>query len=161
MAVTTQESTEYANLTASPPTIQDKTVLGGQVAIAYFTHDQSGAGDATSSVAVVKLPAGRVRILGAMSNVYVNWTTASATLDCGWDAYTDFGGATVAADANGIDDGVSVDSAGSISLGSALTATGSTKVFESREGVVLRLTSQDTAIADGDDAVGYIAYVAD
>jgi len=161
MAVTTQEATEYTNLTATPPTIQDKTVLGGQVAIAYFTHDQSGAGDATSSVAVVKLPAGRVRILGAMSNVYVNWTTASATLDCGWDAYTDFGGTAVAADPDGIDDGVSVDTAGSISLGSALTATGNTKVFESQSGVTIRLTSQDVAIADGNDAVGYIAYVAD
>lgn len=161
MAVTTQESTEYTNLTASPPTVQDKTVLGGQVALAYFTHAQVGAGDATSSVAVAKLPAGRVRIIGPMSSVYVNWTTTSATLDAGWDAYTDLGGTTVVADPNGIDDGVDVDTAGFQTLGGILTATGGTKVFESKDGVTVRLTSEDTAIIAGDDAVGYIAYVAD
>ena len=161
MAITTQESTEYTNLTASPPTIQDKTVLGGQVAIVYFTCDQTGAGDATSSFAVVKLPAGRVRVLGLMSDVYVNWTTASATIDAGWDAYEDLGGTTIAADPNGLDDGVSVETAGNIKLGSVLVAAGSTKVFESINGVTLRLTSEDVAIIDDDDAVGYIAYVAE
>ena len=96
-----------------------------------------------------------------MSSVYVNWTTASATMDAGWDAYTDLGGAAVALSINGIDDSVAVETAVFQPLGSGLVATGGTKVFESTEGVTLRLTSTDTAIIDGDDAVGYIAYVAD
>jgi hypothetical protein len=72
---------------------------------AYFTHDQSAAGDATSSVAIVKLPAGRVRLLLGASMVYVNWTTASATIDIGWDAYTGFDGVAVVADPDGLVNG--------------------------------------------------------
>lgn len=159
MAVTTQKSTEYTNQSATPPTIQDSTVLAGKVRCAFFTHDQSGAGDATSSVALCKLPAGRVRLLAAQSKAYVNWTTASATLDLGWDAYVDIDGAAVAADPNGIDDGLSVDTVGYQTFGNALVASGGTKVFESKEGVVIRATSQDTAIADGDDLVGCLLYV--
>ena len=74
MAVTTQESTQYTAQTASPPTVQEKATIGGRVKIAYFEHDQSGVGDAGSSIAAIKLPAGRIRVLGAMSSVYVNWT---------------------------------------------------------------------------------------
>ena len=152
MAVTTQYSTEYDKGYITQSDKLQTTEAHGRVRMAYFVHDQSGAGDATSSVAIVKLPPGRVRVLGKQSNVYVNWTTASATLDAGWDAYTDLAGDAVAADPNGLDDGVSVETAGNINLGSALAASGYTKVFESQDGVVLRLTSQDTAIAAGDDA---------
>lgn len=159
MAVTTQKSTEYTNISATPPTIQDAQVISGKLRVAYFKHTQSGAGDATSSAAVAELPPGKVRLLGPLSTLYVNWTTAAATLDAGWDAYTDIDGTAVAADANGIDDGVSVETAGQVTLGSALTATGYTKVFESQDGVVIRLTSQDTAIADADTAAGFLVYV--
>ena len=159
MAVTTQKSTEYTNITASPPTIQDSQVYQGKLRVAYFKHTQSGAGDATSSAAVAWLPPGKVRLIGPLSTLYVNWTTVSATMDVGWDAYTDIDGAAVAADPNGIDDGFSVDTAGQFTLGSALTATGYTKVFESQDGVVIRLTSQDTAIADADVAAGFLVYV--
>jgi hypothetical protein len=161
MAVTTQKSTEYTNATATPPVNNSTAEEHGRVRVLFFTHDQSGAGDATSSVALGKLPAGRVRVLAASSSAYVNWTTASATIDLGWDAYTDLNGDAVAADPNGIDDGTSVESAGTISFGTALTATGGTKVFESKDGVVIRATSQDTAIADGNDLVGYLLYVID
>jgi hypothetical protein len=162
MAVTTQESAEYAKSPLSNNTdMLRQHEMGGNLSIAVFTHDQSGAGDATSSVAVAKLPPGRVRLVGALSEAYINWTTASATLDAGWDAYTDLDGDAVAADPNGLDDGVSVESAGAINFGSALASSGKMKLFESKEGVVIRLTSQDVAIADGDDAVGFLIYVAE
>jgi len=162
MAVTTQESTQYANtFTTTPAVVNPASDVHGRVRIAYFIHNQSGAGDATSSVAVAKLPAGKVRLLGMLSHIYVNWTTASATLDAGWDAYTDFDGTAVAADPDGIDNGVDVDTVGMQVLGSALNATGRTKSFESKDGVVIRLTSQDTAIVDDDDIVGIIVYVVD
>jgi len=160
MAVTTQESTQYANINSSPPTIQDKATLGGRVKVAYFVHDQSGVGDAGSSVAVAKLPAGRVRVLGPMSSLYVNWTAAGADMNVGWDAHTDFGGTAVAADPDGIDSAIDVDAAGYQTLGNALAATGGTKLFESKEGVVIRCTCVQ-ALADGDDVAGYIAYVDD
>jgi hypothetical protein len=161
MAVTTQYSSEYDAAYVSNTGNLETHEMAGRVRCAYFTAAQSGAGDATSSVALVKLPAGKVRLLAAQSKAYVNWTTASATLDLGWDAYVDIDGAAVVADPNGIDDGVSVDTAGFQTFGSALTATGGTKVFESQGGVVIRATSQDTAIADGDDLVGCLLYVVD
>lgn len=161
MAVTTQNSTEYDQAHVSKTGNLETHEIHGRVRCAFFTHDQDGAGDATSSVALCKLPAGKVRLLASGSKAYVNWTTASATLDLGWDAYTDMDGAAVVADPNGIDDGVDVDAAGYQTFGAALTATGGTKVFESQDGVVIRATSQDTAIVDGDDLVGYLLYVVD
>jgi len=162
MAVTTQESVEYAKAySTTPPTKLKPDELHGRLRIARFVHDQSGAGDATSDVAAVKLPPGRVTVLGLLSSVYVNWTTASATMDVGWDAYTDFDGTAVAADPNGLDDGTDVDTAGVQNIGSVLATAGNVKTFESKDGVVIRFTSQDTAIVDGDDLSGYIVYVID
>lgn len=159
MAVTTQNSTEYGNQIATPPVKQDAQVLSGKLRIATFNHTQSGAGDATSSIALAKLPAGKVRLIGLLSHAYVTWATASATVDFGWDAYTDIDGAAVAADPNGLDDGLDVDAAGAETFGSVLAATGSVKVFESKDGVVIRATSQDVAIADADTIAGYLVYV--
>jgi len=164
MAVTTQKSTEYTNATASPPVNNSTAEEHGRMRIAFFTHTQSGAGDATSAVALVKLPPGRVRMLGSLSRAYVNWTTSSATLDLGWDAYTDLDGDAVAADPDGLINGLSVDTVGFQTLEGAIAAnllTGGTYVFESKGGIVIRATSQDTAIASGDDLVGYICYVLD
>ena len=161
MAVTTQKSTEYTNATANPVVQNAVHDYHGRVRIAYFTHDQDGAGDAGSSVALCSLPAGKVRVLLSSSNAYVNWTTGSATLDLGWDAYTNTDGDAVAADADGLVNGLDVDTAGYQNFGSGTTATGGTYLFESQGGVVIRATSQDTAIAAGDDLVGYIMYVVD
>ena len=161
MAVTTQKSSEYTNVTAVPAVNVGPSEHHGRVRQMFFTHAQAGAGDATSSVALGKLPGGKVRLLASQSKAYVNWTTASATLDLGWDAYQDPDGNVVAADSDGIDDGINVDTAGFQTFGAILTATGGTKVFESKDGVVIRATSQSTAIADGDDLVGYLLYVVD
>ena len=161
MAVTTQKSTEYTNATSTPVVQNAVHDYHGRVRIAYFTHDQDGAGDATSSVALCALPAGKVRVLLASSSAYVNWTTGSATLDLGWDAYTDTDGNAVAADPDGLVNGLDVDTAGYQTFGSGTTATGGTYLFESQGGVVIRATSQDQALAAGDDLVGYIMYVVD
>lgn len=167
MAVTTQYSTEYDQVYVDqPPSMLSPAELHGRVRVAYVTCSQSGAGDATSSVALFKLPPGRVRLLLGSSHLYVNWTTASATLDLGWDAYTGLDGVAVAADPDGLANGIDVDAVGlrsgeDLVTLAAIQATGGTKVFESKDGVVIRATSQDTAIADGDDLVGYFLYVVD
>lgn len=163
MAVTTQESTEYANIYTTKPQVMNATSdWHGRVRIAYFSHTQSGAGDAGSSVAAVTLPPGRVRLLGPLCNIRINWTTASATLDAGWDAYTDLSGTAVVADPDGLDDGIDVESAVSIPLGTvaAVAATGGTKVFESKDGITIRLTSPGV-LAASSTAVGFVAYVLD
>ena len=162
MTVTTQKSTEYAARVDSG-TVQYPTEYGGEFRSQLFTHDQSGAGEATSSVIIGYLPPGRVRLMLANSWAYVNWTTASATLDLGWDAYTGLDGVAVLADPDGLVDGMDVDTVGirqfSTSAAAGPKAAGYTKLFESKDGVIIRATSQDTAIASGDDLVGALVYV--
>lgn len=161
MGATTQNSTEYAQLLSDPSALYP-TEIYGQAQVAYFTHDQSGAGDATSSVALCRLPPGRVRLLLPSCVVWCNWTTASATLDLGWDAYTALSdGASVLADPDGLIDGLNVDTAGYFRFDTGIAAlrlTGGTKLFESRSGVIIRATSQDVAIASGDDLAGYLMF---
>lgn len=161
MPATTQESSLIANATAG--VFNSSVDGGGRMHAAYFTHEQSGAGDATSSVAVVKLPAGRVRLMLGASMLYVNWATASATLDIGWDAYVGLDGVTVVADPDGLVDGLNVDTLGVYSgedLVTSLTNTkGGTWLFESQTGVTIRFTSQDQALANSDDLAGYLVYL--
>ncbi len=165
MAVTTQESTQYAGIyTTKPPALVSTSTWHGRVRLAYFSHTQSGAGDAGSSVALCKIP-GSCRLILPMSFFYVNWTTASATFDLGWDAYTGLDGTTVAADPDGLIDGLSVESADvigfeEITTTAALAATAYTKLFESKDDVVIRATSPG-AIADTDTVSGCLAYMAD
>jgi len=168
MAVTTQNSTQYANTVAVPSVMNDPSDHHGRMRIMYFSHDQDGAGDATSSVALGKIPAGKVRLFMGLSRAYVNWTTSSATIDLGWDAYIDLAGDAVAADPDGLINGISVDTVGYFSLegasggtGAPLKATGGTKLFESQGGVLIRATTQDVAIVDGDDLAGYMVYTID
>lgn len=167
MTVTHEESTEYTQLYITTPASPVNTSeWHGRMRVAYFTHDQSEAGDATSDVALVKLPAGRVRLLLGSSLMYVNWTTGSATLDLGWDAFTAMDGTTTAADSNGLINALDVDTVGYYSgedlvALTAIKATGGTHLFESKDGVVIRATTPTAAIASGDDLVGYFVYVID
>lgn len=164
MAVTTQKSVEYTNATATPVVNNNTTEQHGSIRVAFFTHAQVGTGDTGSSVALCRLPAGRVRLLASLSRAYVNWTTSSATLDLGWDAYTDLSSTAVAADPDGLINGLSVDTVGFQTLEGAIAAnllTGGTYVFESKDGVVIRATATDNAQVAGDDLVGYLAYVLD
>jgi len=117
-------------------------------------------------VALARLPAGWIRLLLVSSTVTVNWTTASATLDPGWDAHTDLGRDAVAADPNGLADGLDVDTAGyvtgaTLAALAGFAATAGTRLFESKDGVVIRATSQDFALANGDKLAGYLVTVQD
>ena len=163
-----QNSTEYANTVATPPVMNQPTEDHGRMRIKYFKHTQSGSGSSGDSVVLCKLPGGKVRMILALSRVYVNWTTSSANLDLGWDAYTSGAsgteGDTIAADADGLIDNLNVDTVGYFTFEGTLAATkalGGTYVFESQDGVVIRATSQAAAMADGDVIAGYIVYVVD
>lgn len=167
MAITHDNSVELDNvITDLPHEMNPVSAWGGKLQFAAFTHDQSGTGDAGSDVGLVKLPAGRVRVILPLSQAYVNWTTGSATLDLGWDAYDGLDGVEVVADPDGLADGIDVESAGYFNFGAfatqpaAMKALGGMKVFTSKEGVTLRATSP-TAMVSGDDLVGYVVYVCD
>ena len=168
MAKTYQNSTQHANTVAVPKVMNDPSDHHGRMRIMYFSHDQDGAGDRYSYVRLGKLPAGKVRIFMGLSRAYVNWTTGSATIDIGWEAYQDLTGTTVASDPNGLIDGISVETVGYFSLegasantGAPLKATGGTKSFESQSGVIVTASTTDVAIVSGDDLAGYLVYTID
>ena len=80
--------------------------------IAFFEFTQgSSAGDATSTATLVKLPAGKVRLILPLSYIGASALGSSRTMDLGWQAYVNDAGTTVAADPNGLDDGIDVSSA--------------------------------------------------
>lgn len=173
MAVLHEYSTQYTNSYVTVPMVANHpTEDGGVMMIKYFKHAFSATADVTSDVALCKLPPGQVRLLLPLSWIYINWTTGSATLDLGWDAYTDMDGATVTADPDGLVDGLDVDTVGFRNfVGNAtgalntnfttagVEALGGTYLFNSKSGVVIRATSQDVAEVSADSIQGFLTYV--
>ena len=81
-----------------------------------FKHTQSPAGDANSTINLVRLPAGRIRILQDGTRLYHSAYGSSRVLDVGWLAYTAFDGADVAADPDGLASKLNVSGAGNKTL---------------------------------------------
>ena len=160
MAVTNQNSAQIDNLAASPPVIENTHNMHGRLRVGYFSHSQDGVGDVLSTVAIFKLPPGKVRLLGSLSRIEHNWVTATIDMDVGWEAYVDLDGVAVIADDDGLDADVDVEVAGAIAIGSAL-GTADSKVFESRDGVVIAVKAQAAALADADSVEGFLVYVQD
>jgi hypothetical protein len=166
MGVTNQESVQYENIfTDAPANMNGVSTWGAKLQVMFFNHTQSGAGDATSTINLVKLPAGRVRLITGLSRAYINHTTGSATLDLGWRAYTDLAGATVAENLEGIISALDVDAVGYRSLESDVTALladlGGTKEFLSKSGVVIVAHSPTAVIAASSTIAGYLVYACD
>ena len=163
MAVTTQKSTEYTNRTATPLVTANAVADKGKLRTLQFTHNQSGTGDAGSTVTLGKLPAGRVKLLGGLSRFYCNWTASSQTMDIGWAAYEDLDGTAVTADPDGLVDGLDVDTVGYFTMEGNTAAgklLGGIYIFESKKGVEI-VAKAIGALADDDDLVGVITYIVD
>ncbi|WP_196299691.1 hypothetical protein, partial [Streptococcus pneumoniae] len=77
-----------------------------------------------------------------------------------YTALTD--GSAVVADPNGLIDGMDVDAVGirrfEVGAVASILLTGYSYLFESRDGVVIRATSQDVAVISGDDLCGFLSY---
>jgi len=155
-----EQVTKLNSVPAEPVNVDE---LHGKVRIARFDYDQVAEGAIGTVIQLCKLPAGRVRVLGKESALYHNLTTATVDLDVGWAAHTDFAGDAVAADADGLDDGINCETAGVVRLGTvaAVLAECQSKVFESQEGVTITGTIVTAVIAADDTLKGYIAYVMD
>ena len=161
MAVTTQNSTEYAATIATPLVKTSATNNTGKLRTLAFTFNQDGVGDAGSIIVLGKLPAGNVKIIGALSRFYCNIVASSATIDIGWQAYTSTDGDAVVADPDGMADGLDVDTVGYRTMEGNTAATkllGGNHSFSSRDGVVIAVKSV-AALAASDDVDGYITYV--
>lgn len=146
MAVTAQNSTQYANQIAVPPVYMEAEQFYGKLRVFKFNHTQSGAGDATSTVNFVKLPPGKVMLCAAQSNVKFSAFGASRTFSIGYAAYKLQDGTAQAASAAAITSAADVSAAVSLTPGAAL-ADG-TLTFTSRAGVVLQGTVAGGTIPD-------------
>ncbi len=161
VALAITESTQYAKLIAVPSVRLDPLESHGRIRTLNFDWANGlVAGDAGGVISICKLPAGRVAMLGLLSTLYHNMTTGSNTILIGWAAYTDLDGDAVVADPNGLDNAISVETAGNVFMGTVLVANNNRKIFESQAGVVLTVTSVGV-IAASDVLEGSIAYVLD
>jgi hypothetical protein len=161
MAITTQDSTQLANTVAEPRVKNPTTDAHGRLRFARFSFVQSGVGDAGSIARLVRLPKGKVRVILPLSRVAFSALGASRTMDLGWEAYqADGGSGEIAADPNGLDDGVDVSSAGAVVPGGTV-GSDETVLFETLTGVVLTAQVNDGTIPDAATLSGHIAYVMD
>ena len=163
MAVTTQNSTEYAATLATPLVLAGARSNTGKLRTLAFSFNQDGVGDAGSKIVLGKLPAGRVKIIGGLSRFYCNIVAGSATIDIGNQAYTDTDGNTVAEDVDSMVDGLDVDTAGYFTMEGNTAAQkllGGNHKFNSKDGVIIQIKSI-AALANDDDVDGVITYVLD
>ena len=161
MAVTIQNSVEHAATLAIPTVKAGTTADKGKLRTLAFTHNQDGVGDAGSTIVLGKLPAGTVKIIGGLSRFFCNIVASSATIDIGNQAYTDTSGAAVAADPDGMVDGLNVDTVGYFTMEGNTAATkllGGNHKFDSNDGVIIEIKSV-AALANSDDVAGVITYI--
>lgn len=160
MAVTTEKSTQLANAAASPKVLNFASDVGGKVRIDYFDYTQAVAGDIGSTVELVTLPRGRVRILSKLSNIYWSAFGSSRTLSIGTRAYKTIDGVDVAEAAAALDSAVDVSAAAAAVIGSALTLAKSI-VWTSQGGIGIFATVAGGTIPLNATLTGWVAYTKD
>ena len=124
------QSTQYAN-TVAEPVIQNPARDNAKVRIAIGELTFTAAGFTTAAAGdlkILKMPAGKVRILGALSRVICPAGTATADLDLGIGAYTKADGTTQALVGNNLAD--SLDAGGA--LDAVLAPTGGVLEIDSK-----------------------------
>ncbi|MEQ8246086.1 MAG: hypothetical protein RID42_00245 [Alphaproteobacteria bacterium] len=154
MAVTTQKSAQVTAIDAGSGAL-DLNKYGASLRKLEFDFAQSGAGDAGSLASLVALPAGKVTVVLPLSRIAFSALGAARTMDLGWLAYTAPDGTAVAADPNGLDDGVDVSAAGAVVPGGTVGGA-ETYTFESQAGVTLTAQVNDGTIPDAATLDGYV-----
>lgn len=156
MAVTNQDSDQITRKEAGKLNPISDARMDLRADTVSFTQADA-AGDATSTVDLVDLPYGLIRLLGYLSLVAFSAFGAARTMDIGWRAYTDKNGDTVVADPNGLASAVDVSAAGTLLLSEAL-AGALTQEFSSRSGVTIFATISGGTIDVGETIDGTIVY---
>lgn len=159
MAVTTQKSDQITATETLPIVNAEQADVGGKVRTRRFTFTQSGAGDATSTVELCKLPAGRIRILLSTSIIANSAFGSSRVLDIGYRAHTNIDGTAVVESATAIKDDLSVASAATNTM-AATAGAEPTLSLNSRSGVTLFATVAGGTIPDGATLKGYVQFQA-
>jgi hypothetical protein len=157
MAVTTENSTQYTAQT-------DGSMLNGpahgNVRCMTFEFTQgAAAGDATSTQTLIKLPAGKIRVLTNLSKIAFSAFGALRTLNVGYTAFENQDGTAVAADADFFASAVDVSAAGTAVLDESTTPDLSHEL-DSKDGIVVQSAVAGGTIPAGATVKGYIMYVA-
>lgn len=165
MAVTAEKSDQVTNMEASPPVRLNTNELGGRLRIARFSFTQgAAAGDATSTMDLIKLPVGKtVTVLKSMSRIVCSAFGAARVLDIGHTGYTNLDGTVVAAAADVLMDGQDVSAAALVRMGlgtNAFTADDSF-TFNARSKPVIQAVVAGGTIPAAATINGYIVYVED
>lgn len=154
----TTNSTQVANGVAVPPVLNDANLWNGKLRFFEFDYTQSGIATIADTMAAIILPAGKTRLILPLSRIAFSAGGVGSTMDIGWEAYTNADGTAVAADPNGLDDGIDTSSAGSVNPAGTIGGT-ETKLFDSQEGVTITLQINDTAFPDAGTLKGYFVAV--
>jgi len=162
MTVTAQKSTQIANADLKP-SVTNPVIDDGKLRLARFDFTQDGAGDANSTVELVKFGPGKVRIIPGLSYIKFSALTENAVLDIGHTGYTKLDGSSQSAQTDVIEDGLDVDAAGGSYMGTGTDAAANVAGFdiESRDGFTIQAKALTAGIPDDTTLVGWIAYVRD
>lgn len=161
MAVTNQTSDQITLGTNSPKEFVDVSEWAGRLRVAYFSHTQSGAGDAGSTVDLVKLPAGRIRVMTDLCKIANSAFGAARTLDVGYQAYTAKDGTTTAADPDALTTAVIDVSAAATNFLATAAGADPTLYINSRDGVTIDCVVAGGTIPDAATLYGVIVYMKD
>jgi len=161
MAATTENSTQYANTVATPP-VKNAAYDAGSPKVFYFNHKQAAAGDANSLVNLVKLPAGKYRILLDQSVICTSDLGTGNTLDVGHTGYTNFDGTAVTADEDAFISAADVATAAAATYFSESRSAASddmTFFVDSTTEVIIQAKSETAGIPKDATFNGYITIV--
>lgn len=158
MSVTAQQSTQITNRSATPD-VKNKVIDNAEVRFARFDFTQVGAGDATSTVDLVKFGSGLHRIIPALSRIKASAFGSGRTIDVGLTAYTKPDGTSASAQTDVIADGLDVSSGAGALLGTGTNGLPDGIEFESKTGVIVQAVVAGGTIPDGATLSGWIAYV--
>jgi hypothetical protein len=153
-------SVQYTNaFRVKPAVMNDSVDWHGRKRIAFFEHTQAVQGEDGSEVYLVRLPAGKVRVLRNLSFISISALGASRTVDVGYAAHVASDGSAVNASVDHFIDGLDASSATNKTLFDQDDVTVLTSLFDSKEGVDIVLTVDGDTLDAGETFQGYITYV--
>lgn len=130
----------------------------GRVKALTFELTQVAAGDAGSVQSLIKLPAGKIRVLSHLSSLRTSAFGSSRTLDVGYAAYRNLSGTPVNADPDAFATAVDV-SAGATAVFTESTTMDLSQYFESQDGILLTSTVAGGTIPVSATIKGVVLYV--
>lgn len=162
MTVTAQKSTQLANADLKP-SVTNPVIDDAKVRFARFDFKQVGAGDANSTIDLVKFGPGKVRIIPVLSYAKGTALTATGTLDVGYSAYVKLDGSAGAAGLDLMLDGFDADAdyASYMGTGTNAAAHAAGIDVESRDGFLVQAKVGVAGIPDGTTLTGWVAYIRD